>query len=453
MAYSKLKNPVFAIGGNINSVKIAQKFSKDGIESYLLTDKKTDIALKSKYWKAKFIASRPWDSQFLINQLKNMAKKTAKRPVVYPITDLDALNLSKVKDLLKDDFHLVVGDREATETFVDKQKFYKALSKTDIKFPATYFPNDLASAKKIGKILTYPVFIRPSITQKFAKIFGVDKGFIANSLKKLLNYYKLATSKKVEVMFQEIIPGPPTCSYQLEGYFNKEYNPTGLFARQRLRIYPPNFGNTTLCVSTPLSQLNHESKQITKLLKDLKYSGLASAEFKKDPRDNQYKLLEINARVWLHYWLSAQCGVDILNSSYLDALGQKIKYTQNYTSGIKSLYLYNDLLVLAQKLPKGKLNIFKWISSFSGVKQTALFNKNDLLPFFSIYKQRFTAFISNIPKHLGLSQPKKKTITERFCQECQKPIPQEIFSICPRCGSLQTIIIEPPKLVIPSKSN
>jgi predicted ATP-grasp superfamily ATP-dependent carboligase len=453
MAYSKLNNPVFAIGGNINSVKIGQKFAKDGIDCYLLTDKQNDIALKSKYWKAKSVAHRPWDKQFLIKQLKNMATKTTKRPVVYPITDLDALNLSKAKDLLKDDFYLVVGDRDAVETFVDKQKFYKALSKTNIKYPATYFPKDLQSAKKIGKTLTYPVFIRPSITQKFAKIFGVDKGFIANSYKKLLNYYKLATSKKVEVMFQEIIPGPPTSSYQLEGYFNKEYNPTGLFARQRLRIYPPNFGNTTLCVSTPLTELEFESKQITKLIKDLKYNGLASAEFKKDPRDNQYKLLEINARVWLHYWLSAQCGVDILTSSYLDAIGQKPKYPQNYQSGIKSLYLYNDLLALGKMFPKGKINIFKWISSFRGVKQTALFNKNDLLPFFSIYKQRFSAFISNLPKHMGLSQPQKNTFTQNFCQKCKKPIPQGIFSICPRCGSLQTIIIEPPKLLIPSKKS
>jgi D-aspartate ligase len=96
-----------------------------------------------------------------------------------------------------------------------------------------------------------------------------------------VNYYSLATQHGIDAMFQEIISGPPTNSYQLEGYYNAKNNPIVLFARQRLRIWPPSFGNTTLCVSTPMANLTREKESINKLIAAIGYNGLASAEFKK----------------------------------------------------------------------------------------------------------------------------------------------------------------------------
>ena len=46
------------------------------------------------------------------------------------------------------------------------------------------------------------------------------------------------------------------------------------------------------------------------LLKEIGYYGLSEVEFKKDPRDGRYKLLEINARTWLWHSLAIRCGVD-----------------------------------------------------------------------------------------------------------------------------------------------
>lgn len=398
MSNSEFKNPVLVIGGTVNSFKIASEFGKRGIDVYIVTDQQKDFSLNSKYLKERIIVSRPWDCQFLKKLLIGIAKTTAKRPVVYPITDMDALNLSIVKDELRDDYYFVVGERKACETLVNKRKFYQTLSKTSIKYPATFFPQDLASAKRIGKDLNYPVFIRPSITQLFSKAFGLSglsKGFIANSYRELLNYYHLAASKKIEVMFQEIISGPPNNSFQIEGYFNKEFCSNSLFARQRLRIWPPDFGNTTLCVSVPMSELAFESNQIAHFMKNIRYNGLASAEFKKDPRDGRCKLLEINARPWLHFWLSAECGVNILLSSYLDAIGEKTESKQVYAIGLKSIDLEKDILASAKMFQKRKLGFLEWISSLKGVKQLDKFDKNDAFAFFAHYLKRLTMFYRN----------------------------------------------------------
>jgi len=433
MLSSELENPVLVLGGNLTGLKIAREFGKYGLDVYLVTDKESDIALKSKHWKERIIVHRPWNCELLKRLLRRMAKTTTKRLVIYPVTDLDALNLSKIKDELQDDYYFVVGERDATEMLVIKSKFYRALSKTSIEFPATFFPEDLASAKRIGKDLSYPVFIRPSITQSFTKVFGVNKGFIAKSHMELLNYYRLATSKNVEVMFQEIISGPPYNSIQLEGYFNKEFCSTGLFARQRLRIWPPDFGNTTLCVSVKISNFSFEGKQMSDFLKTLCYNGLASAEYKKDLRDGRNKLLEINARPWLHFWLSAECGNNILLSSYLDAIGQETEYTKGGVAGIKSIHLDNDIVAGVKMFQEGKLGILEWFSSLKGVRQSALLDKTDLVPSFDNYFKKFIRFCFN--RANALSPISERKDIEKMCPECKKELPEIDFIFCPRCGS------------------
>jgi D-aspartate ligase len=343
-----------------------------------------------------------------VKLLKKTSKITTKRTVVYPVTDIDALNLSIIKDEVKDDYHLMVGDREPTETLVNKSKFYHALEKNHIEYPKTYFPNDLESAKQIGKKIHFPVFIRPAITQLFQNAFGPGKGFIAESHPELLKYYRLAESKKVEIMFQEILLGPPENSLQLEGYFDKNFCSTGLFARQRLRIWPLDFGNTTLCTSIPLSKLASESKQLTKFIKNIGYNGVASAEYRKNPKDDKNKILEINARVWFHSWLSAKCGVNIFLSSYLDAIGEKIESKQEYATGVKSIYIDYDIKSSRTMFQRGELTALEWLSSLRGVRQTALFELNDAYPFFvsSLNKLNYLKKINPKPNKNHFERPK-----------------------------------------------
>lgn len=381
-----LRNPVVALGGGLTALGMARAFGKRGIDVYLLMDKK-GIACFSKYSTTSFIVPRIRNDQHILsNALRKIGKGFSRRAVIYPTSDLDALNLAELKEELPDDYHFVVGDKEPVEILVNKSKFYKALDRNGIDYPVTYFPEDLADVRRIGAKITYPIFIRPAITQLFSQIFGADiKGFFAHSLRELTNYYQLATRYGIDVMFQEIVPGPPSNSYQLEGYYDMNYRPTVLFARQRLRIWPIGFGNTTLCVSIPLAKLAKEKKMVNELIRAINYQGLMSAEFKEDKRDGVLKFFEINARTWWHFWLSAKCGADIIYSSYLDAIGEKTEYIEKYETGVKSMYLLADLRVLTNTFLTGNLDFPDWISSFHGVIQFATFDREDFSPFIMDY--------------------------------------------------------------------
>ena len=122
-------------------------------------------------------------------------------------------------------------------------------------------------------------------------------------------------------------------------------------------------------------------KKVNKLINNLGYSGLMSAEFKKDENDGLLKFLEINARVWWHMWLSERCGVDILFASYLDAIGEKYEYLEKYETGIVSLYLLNYISVLLNNFMNNKLNTKEEINYLLNPIEYSILSKDDISPF------------------------------------------------------------------------
>jgi len=379
----KSKNPVIVVGGGLTALGMLRAFGERGIDVYLITDK-NDTACYSKFCKRSFAATGLRSNRSILKSLlNNIGKTLSKRAVIYPTSDLNTLNLAELKDELPDDYCFVVGDKEPVKILVNKGKFYRALAQSGINYPKTYFPETIKDAKIIGGQVKYPVFIRPAITQLFSHAFTTStKGFKAHSSRELMKFYSLSMKHGIEVMFQEIIPGPPTNSYQLEGYYDINYKPKILFARQRLRIWPPDFGNTTLCVSIPISELDSEKNKVNQFIKDIGYNGLASAEFKKDNRDGVLKLLEINARPWWHFWLSKACGADIIFVSYLNAIGEKTEYTEQYKIGIKSTFFVHDVMAAGKMMLTKNIRMSEWVSSLAGIRQFAFLSKKDPTPFF-----------------------------------------------------------------------
>ena len=60
-----------------------------------------------------------------------------------------------------------------------------------------------------------------------------------------------------------------------------------------------------------------------RLLRAFDFHGVSQVEFKRDPRDGRYKLMEVNPRLWLWHGLAASLGVDFARIAYLDLLGRR----------------------------------------------------------------------------------------------------------------------------------
>jgi predicted ATP-grasp superfamily ATP-dependent carboligase len=136
-------------------------------------------------------------------------------------------------------------------------------------------------------------------------------------------------------MVQEIIPGPPHHGFMIRGYLNQQSKLGFLFASQKLR-QPQLFSIESAQVSIPLTAVATFCKQLVTYLQKLRYRGIFHAEVKLDPRDNIFKLLEVNPRSGGGSSHPDACGANHILLSYLEAIGKHVPVIPRSTTYLVS---------------------------------------------------------------------------------------------------------------------
>ena len=274
-----------------NDLGVIRGLGRHGIPIILLDVDRSSMTRYSKYISKKLTCPDPKGSEIrFINFLLDVGKQMDKKCMIIPIGDAEVMALSKYKEKLERFFLLPIPSFEVAQKLVNKKKFYKLLDQISIPHPKTYFPEDISELKSIGREIDYPYIIKPAYSHLFGEEFNT-KGFVINSPQELDRAAEKLRDKNLEVVIQEIIPGKEI--YMFYTYFNKKSEPIAICGYDKLRQYPPDFGCGSLCKSAWRSVPIDSAIQV---LKAIKYHGIAEPEFKRDPRDGKYKLLEINAR-------------------------------------------------------------------------------------------------------------------------------------------------------------
>ena len=376
------KVPAVVIGGGINGLGIIRNLGRNGIDVYCAVENKDDIAIYSKYCKGYFASLGVENNlQTLDGFLKQFEKRLTSKAVLFPTSDLSTLNVSKLIGGL-DSYLVTMPKHEVLETLIVKRRFYESLERMGIPHAITLYP-ERENFENIKKKLRYPVFIKPSVSPIFAERFPNKKGFIANSERELRHYLLLVKEYQIDVMIQEIIQGPTENHYTISGYFNKNSKPIILFAKNSLRA-PSFFSNPSAGVSIPISKVS-EIKDITvKYLTSINYCGLFHAEFKRDTRDNVYKFTEVNARSWWNNYFPSVCGVNVILTAYLEAIGEEVESMEKYESGIYNIYLLRDLMTTFSKDAdlNQRFSFRKRLPSYMGKKYYSEYERDDPKPFF-----------------------------------------------------------------------
>src|SRR5207248_3307231 len=91
--------------------------------------------------------------------------------------------------------------------------------------------------------------------------------------------------------------------------------------------------------------------------------GLANIEFKLDPRDGQYKIIECNARFTASNCLVASSGFDLAAFVYRRIVGLPQPALTSYKLGLRVLDPVADTLSFLQLRKLGQLSMWQWAAS------------------------------------------------------------------------------------------
>jgi predicted ATP-grasp superfamily ATP-dependent carboligase len=376
--------PVIILGqSDLSTLGVLRNLSQRGLTAYCISSVKGFVKY-SRWYKpiTKKIPSITSSDQLTV-LLKKILAAGIPKAVLISSSDNWSLQAAKLGPELSTQFPSSIPPWESMVSLMDKGLLADVLEKYRIPHPQTSIVHDARDLERISQKPNGHWFLKPRDSQSFKMHFG-RKAFQVKSLQDAKTRYKKISDAGFNVVLQEYVQGPANQHYFVDGFIDRKRSIKAIFARQRIRMFPEDFGDSSYFTSIPLESVKEAISWIEKLFGEVHYRGIFSAEFKKDEKDSQFKLLEVNTRPWSYIEFATECGVDVSHMAYLDALEKEFPNISKYKTE-KSAYLFpNELYAGIQMIRSGRLKFATWLKSLAKAKPM-IFSLRDPLPAFAFY--------------------------------------------------------------------
>lgn len=364
------------LGGDYQGLNIVRSLGRQGIPVCVIDDEQS-IARYSKYCSHFVKAARLRTDEEIIQALLDAARRFPIAGwILYPTREEMVAAISRFRRQLSQTFRVPTPAWDAVQCAWDKRRTYQLANKLDIPTPCTMTPTNIEELESIDAV-NFPLAIKPAIRERFVYATR-SKAWRADNREELRALYKKAVDLvgPGEIMIQELIPGGGSQQYSYCAFF-RDGNPVGKMTALRRRQHPLVFGKASTYVETVEVPILDEYSE--RFLRAINYYGLVELEYKLDPRNGQYKLLDVNARTWGYHSLGASAGVDFTYMLYRDQLGLAVTPAKAQ-AGIGWLRLTTDIPAALMAMFGGELTLREYLVSLAKCRSDAVFSMEDPLP-------------------------------------------------------------------------
>ena len=295
--------------------------------------------------------------------------------VLFPTRDETVAAFARHRQKLAEFFRVTTAPWETIQSARDKGNTYYFAEKLGIPVPRTYIPASERELEDLSPKL--PLAIKPAVKENFFYAMG-DKAWRADTPPQLKRLYQKALKqiRPEEILVQDIIPGDGRKQYSYCAFFRDGKAHSTLIAR-RVRQHPREFGRAATYVET--ADVPEIEELAERFLAAINYYGIVEIEFKQDPRDGQFKLLDVNARTWGFHILGAAAGVDFPYLLYADQIGEPIQNCKA-KAGVGWLRFITDVPTIAADIWDGEFDARSYWESLKRTRIESVFSPHDPLP-------------------------------------------------------------------------
>jgi predicted ATP-grasp superfamily ATP-dependent carboligase len=293
--------PAVVVGvGWVAGLAAIRSLGRAGVRVLAVDDRPSALGFRSRYAEARVAPTRtgPAFVDFL---------RTLGDGVVFPTHDDDLEAIARVQDKLP--LVCPFPGWDVLGSIQDKRHQLAVAADVGIATPRT--------ADEPTDALGFPVLVKPSDPTAFRHRFGV-KAFRCAAAEEVERRFENA--RGFRPFLQEWIPGGDDALWTVGSYLTADGEELGLFTGRKLQQTPREIGTARVAEARWAPAL---ADAALKLLRALRFHGISQVEFKRDPRDGSYKLIEVNPRLWEWHGLAAACGVDFARLAYADAVGER----------------------------------------------------------------------------------------------------------------------------------
>ncbi len=310
--------------GWVNGVGAIQSLARAGVKVLALDHRPFAIGLRSRYC-LPIVCPDPYaEEERFAAFLSELVELLPAPTPIFATHDDGLASISRALPGLDGKLLCPAPDTAALDELQKKRWQLARAAEAKVAAPLTFYPGSAADARAAAKEVGFPLFVKPSEPIAFRKVYPRRRVFSCNSMAELDEAYEKAAP--YAPMLQEVVSGGDKELYTVGSYLDREGRALGIYCGRKLRqtprsrkLVPRGVGSCRHGETLWLPELVEDS---LRLLKVCGYTGVSQVEYKHDPRSGEFKLMEINPRLWMWHTLAAACGVNLPYIAYLDLTGR-----------------------------------------------------------------------------------------------------------------------------------
>lgn len=363
------------MGADYRALGVARSLGRRGIPVWIINQGGHLVAAASRYVRRRL----PWppgdDREKLEYLLALCATHHLYGWMLVPTDDHTVGLLSANHEALASKYHLTVPPWETLQWACDKRLLHQLATILDVHQPWTACPSN---REELGKLdCPFPAILKPAIRLQPSSL-AIPKAWLVEDRQSLLTRFDEASAllSAENLIIQEIVPGGGEAQFSYAALCRDGRSLASVVAR-RTRQFPRDFGQLSTYVETVEAPEVIEPAE--RLLAEIRFTGLAEVEFKRDPRDGKLKVLDINPRVWGWHTLASRVGVDFPYLLWLLVRGEPVPQSRG-GAGQRWIHWTADLRMAIEEIAAGRLSLREYLSSIRSPLESAIFSWEDPLP-------------------------------------------------------------------------
>jgi predicted ATP-grasp superfamily ATP-dependent carboligase len=364
--------PAILLGGAETAVPVCRSLGRAGVPVIAYGDPQDPVRYSrycTRYVEAKEHASiqEGWMEQLLSDPTPG---------VLMPVSDQGVELVARNREALLAHGYVPLGCDEATLAMLDKGSSYEIAARAGVptpRFAILHSPDDIEPALER---LALPCGIKPLEGHIFRERTGLtDKVIVVEEREQFRELAGSWLREGLGLMATEIIEGADDRLYAVFTYLDDSGRSLFTFTNRKLRQDPPHFGVLSYLIQEDAPEV---AELGLRLLAVAGFRGIAHVEFKHDPRDGQFKLIECNPRFYLGMELVIASGLDVPLFAYRRACGEPTVQPTQRRDGLRLWHPLPDFRTMRTERQAGELTIRGWVRSL-------------------LHRQRFTVFAADDP--------------------------------------------------------
>jgi len=323
-----------------------------------------------------------------------------------------------------DKYHVsVLGTSvEAIQATEDRKIFSKKLKSINLEIPRSNAVNNVKEALSTAKDLGYPVMCRIAYA-----LGGLGSGIAYNS-KQLQNIAEKAFSYTEQILIEECLSGWKEVEYEVvrDCYDNcitvcsmENVDPMGIHTGESIVVAP---------VQTLSSSENFKLRSIAiKLVRHLGIVGECNVQFALDPNSENYRVIEVNARLSRSSALASKAtGYPLAFIAAKLSLGYGLTELKNIITKVTSACFEPAIDYVVLKYPRWDLEKFKKVSTNIGSEMKSV---GEVMAIGRSYEEVLQKAIRMLDTGMNGLVCNNKIEFEDLNKEMKKPTDKRMFAI------------------------